>query len=231
MISLIFILFTLINGQMERVCIPAADGFNATRIPCCGFQPNICTRMTISKTPGAGGAPSPYTCAEAACVNPASLDPSPMIFEEYVQYKMEYLRRFRWDVYNPKYNWFYNPKITIGETPCYVFKSLFSGIDVTLFSPESSIAICSTVKNYDDLTGFLMMNANNCTGISSENYLMTQRRLAYGLNLVSGCGQLRIVVLSKLMDEFPPGYANRLVNNPLRCNRAKCPGKCEINLK
>lgn len=228
----ILLISPIINAQIDRVgCVPEADGFNPTRIPRCGYQPNICTRMTISKTPGPGGAPSPYTCAEGVYVNPARLDPSPMIFEEYIQYKMEYLRRFRWEVYCPRFNWFYNPKISVVESPCQVFKMQFSGIDVTLFSPDSSVAVCSTLKYYRDLTEFMVMNANNCTGISSENYLLTQRRLAYGLNLVSGCGQLRTVVLSRLIDEFPVGYSYRLVNNPLRCNRPKCPGKCEITVK
>ena len=235
--SLIFPLIALIlfsssiTSQLERVCIPNPIGLNATRIPRCGFQPNICTRMTISKSPGPGGAPSPYACAEGVLLNPARLEPSPMIFEEDVQYKMEFLRRFRWEIYCPRYNWFYNPRSYIGETPCQLFKVQFSGIDVTLFSPDSPIAVCSTLKNYDDLSGFLMMNANNCTGINSENFLLTQRRLAYALNLVSGCGQLRTVVLSKLSDEFPVGYDYRLVNNPLRCNRPKCPRKCDIPVK
>lgn len=233
LISLITVLtLTFTNAQhFDTVCWPSPDGLNATRIPRCGYQPNICTRMTISKTPGPGGAPSPYPCAEGVCVNPARLDPSPMIFEEVIEYKMEYLRRFRWDVYCPRYNWFFNPKNNPGETPCHQFKLQFSGIDVTVFSPESPIAVCSTLKNYEDLTGFLVMNANNCTGINSENYLLTQRRLAYALNLVSGCGQLRTVVLSKLLDEFPVGYSYRLVNNPLRCRRPKCPGNCEITVK
>lgn len=225
---IVLFLIKLINCQFDRVCIPQAEGFNATRIPTCGLPPNICSRMTVSKSPGVAGAPSPYTCSENVLINPANLEPSPMIFEDYIQYKMAYLRRFRWEIYCPRYNWFYYPKLSPGETPCYLFKSQFSGIDVTLFSPDSPIPVCSTLKNYDDLTGFLVMNANNCTGLNSENFLMTQRRLAFALNLISGCGQLRTVVLSKQIDEFPIGYSFRLVNNPLRCNRPKCPGKCKF---
>ena len=193
-------------------------------LPRCGWPKKISSRVTISKSPGPGGAPSPCQIATGVCVNPCKLEPSPLIFEPTVRLLMTFLRNFRWDVYCPRFNWFYDPKLKLGESPCSVFKILYSGIDVTLFAPDSSVPICTTTKNFQDFHGFQMMNAANCTSIQSENYMITSRRVAYALNLISGCGQLRTVVLSKALDEFPTGYSYRLVRNPLSkkpCDEAK----------
>lgn len=214
LISFSSISFT--NGQLATVCVPKVKGWDATKIPCCGWPKEINSRVTVSKSPGPAGAPSPCTIATGVCVNPCSLAPSPMIYEPNVRLVMAFLRRFRWDVYCPRYNWFFNPEHRFGENACQAFKLLNCGIDVTVFSPDSVIPICTTTKNYAELNAFQMMNANNCTSIQPENYLLTGRRVAYGMNLVSGCGQLRTVVLSKARDEFPIGYSYALVRNPLR---------------
>ena len=204
-----------LTAQLATLCGPKIEGYNATRCPC-SRPVRINSRVTISKSPGAGGAPSPCEIATGVCVNPCKLQPSPLVFEECVQYKMEFLQRYRWLVYCPRYNWFYDPKLWAGESTCSQFKQTFSGIDVTVFAPDSAEPICTTTKNYEELKGFMMMNANDCEGIKAENFLLTCRKAAYGLNLVSGCGQMRTVVLSKALDEFPPGYSYRLVKNPLR---------------
>ena len=216
-VQVIFFSFLLvqISAQLATVCGPKIEGYNATRFPC-SRPVKITSRVTISKSPGAGGAPSPCETVANVLVNPCKLQPSPLVFEDCVQYKMEFLQRFRWLIYCPRFNWFYDPKISTGESICNVFKQLFSGIDVTIFSPDTPEPICSTVKNYEDLRGFMMMNANDCDGIKAENFLLTSRRVAYGLNLVSGCGQMRTVILSKALDEFPVGYGYRLVKNPCR---------------
>lgn len=213
--SVLILLLSGISAQLATFCATKVGGYNATRCPC-ERPPKITSRVTISKSPGAGGAPSPCETIANVCVNPFKLKPSPLVFEDCVQYKMEFLERFRMFVYCPRYNWFYDPKISVGESPCHVFKTLFSGIDVTLFAPDRPEPICSTIKNYEDLRGFMVMNANDCEGIKAENYALTCRRVAYGLNLISACGQMRTVVLSKMIDEFPVGYAYRLVKNPLR---------------
>lgn len=216
--------FGRISAQLATICAPKIEGYNATRCPC-SRPPRITSRVTISKSPGAGGAPSPCETITNVCVNPCKLQPSPLVFEDCVQYKMEFLERYRWLVYCPRFNWFYDPKISVGESPCQVFKQLFSGIDVTLFAPDRPEPICTTLKNYGDLRGFMVINANDCDGIKAENYALTCRRAAYGLNLISGCGQMRTVVLSKPLDEFPVGYGYRLVKNPLRtresCKKSK----------
>lgn len=208
----------LSSGQnFATNCVPKLKQFEPSRYPCCqNFLTSPC--VTASKSPGAGGAPSPCTIAVNTCVNPCKLAPSPIIFEECVQFKMAALRTFRWDVYSPRYNWFYDWRTWRGETPCLVFKLANNGIDVTLFSPDMAVPICSTLSNYEDIANaFNIINANSCEdGIRSENYALTCRRVAYGLNLISGCSQMRVVVLSKSRDEFPPGFAYRLVENPYR---------------
>lgn len=216
LLAILLLLITEINGQLATVCYPEAGGYNASKIPCCGWPKVIDSRVTISKSPGAGGAPSPCETISNICVDPCRLAPSPMVFEKDERFMMNFLRNFRWDIYCPRYNWFFDPRIRLGETPCQIFKYLNSGIDVTVFAPESLIPICTTTRNFEELSVFQMMNANNCTSIQSENYLITKRIVAYGLNLISGCGQMRTVVLSKATDEFPPGYTYRLVRNPLR---------------
>lgn len=147
------------------------------------------------------------------------LEPSPLVFEPFVQYQIEYLTRFRWEVYAPRFNWFYNPNLWVSDdTPCQTFKLTYSGIDVTVFDPEVAIPICTTVKNYEDLNVF---RVKNCKDFKPESYGDSCRRVAYALNLMSGCGQLRTVVLSKARDEFPAGYNYRLVQNPQLTNNNK----------
>lgn len=164
-------------------------------LPRCGWPKPIRSRVTISLSPGPGGAPSPCTLAEGVCVDPCRLAPFPVFFEPNFRFMLDFLRRFRWDVYAPRFNWFYNPITTPGESPCTQFKILNNGIDVTVFAPDSAVPICTTSRFIDDLSGFQIMNAANCTSIQPENYMITTRRVAYGLNLISACGQLRTVVL------------------------------------
>ena len=170
--------------------------------------------VTIAETPAYGGCSSPYVLANDACIPTKDLEPSPIIFESFVQYKIEFLARFRWLVYSPQYNWFYDPKLWVGQTPCSAFKQANSGIDATLFEPGSLIPVCSTIKKVDDFFVFLKDNSEDCNELKSENYIVTCTRVGYALNLVSGCGEMRTVVLSKDVDEFPPSYAFRLAYNP-----------------
>ncbi len=210
---------------------------------CCGtgngnsvlFHP-----QTLGLSPGAAGAPSP--CGESTfCPSPSNtrirkhiVDPltkkniticanqllSPLVFQPCVQYMVEFLRRHYWLIICPQFNWFYDPTVTFGESPCTQFKTLYSGIDVTVLRPDSSEPICSTTKDIKDYTIFQSANANACSCIREENYLETNRRVSYAVNIVSSCGQMRTIVLSKAKDEFPPGYVCRLTNNP--CNPYIC---------
>lgn len=142
------------------------------------------------------------------------IGPLPLLFEEVVQYKIEYLRRFRWNVYSPQFNWFYDPLTSLTvENPCHIFKTTYSGIDVTLFAPDCPNPICSTLKQYNVLDGFRVKNCKNLKP-DSFDIVSCGERVAYGLNLVSQCEEIRTVVLSKATDEFPIGYANTLINNP-----------------
>lgn len=210
---------------------------------CCGFGGGnsvLYNPQTIALSPGAAGAPSP--CGQACFVPTPSNTRvrkyfynadsgknetvyanqllSPLIFQPTVQYMMDFLRRFYWIVTCPQYNWFYDPNVQFGETPCSQFKQAYSGIDVTLYRPDSSEPICSTTKLTQEFNIFATANANACCNIREENYLETSRRVAYAVNIVNSCGQMRTVVLSKAKDEFPPGYVCRLVNNP--CNPYVC---------
>lgn len=184
---------------------------------------SMTSRVTFSKSPGASGGPSP--CGEEILLvdlNRISNDEvPPLIFHKCPEYEMEYLRRFRWEVYNPRFNWFYDPKIRIGEeSPCQVFKEQFNGIDVTILAPDSIEPVCTTIKNENilkEIRGFNVMNANSCChGLKAENYATSCKRIFYALNLVSGCGKMRTVVLSKNRDEFPIGYNFNLIRNPCR---------------
>lgn len=170
--------------------------------------------VAVAETPSYTDCPSPYTLATDAYIPTKDLQPSPIIFESFVQYKIEFLARFRWLVYSPQYNWFYDPKLWVGQTPCTTFKLSNSGIDVTLFRPGSRVPVCSTVADVEDFFVFLDENTANCNELKSENYIVTCRRVAYALNLVSGCQEMRTIVLSKNTDEFPPSYAYRLAYNP-----------------
>jgi hypothetical protein len=207
---------------------------------CCGGNSVLFQPQTLGLSPGAAGAPSP--CGQSSFfpspsntrVNKYFVDPltgknvticanqllSPLVFQPCVQYMMEFLRRHYWLVMCPQFNWFYNPLISFGETPCTQFKLLYSGIDVTVMKPDSSEPVCSTTAFIKDYTIFATSNANACQCIREENYLESERRVTYAVNVVSSCGQMRTVILSKAKDEFPPGYTCRLINNP--CNPFIC---------
>lgn len=149
------------------------------------------------------------------CEKECKLGPSPLVFEENDKYKLDYLTRFRWEIYSPRYNWFYDPIISLqADNPCQTFKLAYSGIDVTLFAPDCPIPICSTLKCTRDFQKFVVNNTQICEGLKTEMYDISCRRVSYGLNLVSACGKIRTVILSKAIDEFPLGYNYRLVENP-----------------
>lgn len=145
------------------------------------------------------------------CVKPCKI---PLVFEEDDLFKVEFLQRFRWVIYTPRLNWFYDPQVNIGETPCTVFRNFNSGIDVTIFAPGRALPICSTLRNNEDLCGFMLPANVDCKNLDAETYLITCRRAAYAFNLISGCGQVRTVVISKALDEFPLGYNYQIVKNP-----------------
>lgn len=168
--------------------------------------------FTVSKCPIARETSRNTKCREKEC----KLGPSPLVFGEFVEFKLEFLRRFRWEIYSPRYNWFYNPLLSpLEETPCHTFKMAFSGIDVTLFKPNCPVPVCSTLKCPGELERFVVNNTQICNGLETETFAVLCRRVAYALNLVSACGEIRTVVLSKPKDEFPLGYNFKLVNNPL----------------
>lgn len=208
---------------------------------CCGSPNNLLYQpLSYSLSPGAGGAPSPYgegsfvptlqnTRKYRTRVNPITgkEEPmcsntllSPLIFQQSAQYMADYLRSWYWTIVWPFFNWFYNPDTWFGETPCAQFKLFYSGIDVTVFRPDSAEPVCTTTADWKDYSVFQMANANAGVCIREENFMETKRKVAYAVNIVSACNQMRTVVLSKAKDEFPPGYVCQLTSNP--CNPYNC---------
>jgi hypothetical protein len=138
---------------------------------------------------------------------------SPYIYQQCSQARLEYLRRFAVEIYSPRYNWFYNPAVTLGESPCLAYKLANCGINVTLLRLDTNIPVCTTTADIDTYKLIKALTGSPCT-FRQEYYMETDKRAIYARLIVSPCNQMRIVVLTKDNDEYWPGFDCRLVWNP-----------------
>ena len=187
----------------ERVC------FKDDYSPIIEFNPFPCGNCRQPPCSGVLGGCTP--CGQRGICK--SWTASPYIYQKCAQSRVEYLRKFSSKIYSINYNWFYDPSIPIGQSPCQAFKWANCGIDVTVLRLDSNIPVCTTTRDIEDYRLFQEL-ARCPETLQSNYYLETVRRVAYATVIVSGCNQMLIVILSKANDEFYPGFDCRVAWNP-----------------